>query len=194
MGIPSTKTDMHWNYFLSVEQDLEHLARYIEFHEDNYDCYSVEIVRLLIASAAEADIVCKQICQAINHNSTADKINAYREEIVPAYPVIAQFEVIAPRYGLRFQPWINWSRPNGVPLWWTAYNKAKHERHTHYAKANLKNVLNAVAGLFVACLYLYKDKAKAAELIPSPMILRPSEERYSGTSFGGFEFGINYRL
>lgn len=194
MAIQTTKIDAHWNYFLSIEQDLDRLSRFIEFDECNYSCFSLEIVRLLIAAAAKVDVVCKQICQSINPASVADTIHNYRNEILPAYPTIPRFEVLAPRYGLRFKPWDKWNRPRGVPLWWTAYNKIKHQRYTEYHMANLKNVLNAVGGLFVACLYLYKDKATLGELIPSPVILRPSEDRFNGTTYGGFEFGINYLL
>lgn len=194
MAIQTTKIDAHWNYFLSIEQDLDRLSRFIEFDEQNYDCFSLEIVRLLIAAVAEVDVVCKQICQRINPASVADNIHKYRDEIMPAYPVMSRFEVLAPRYGLRLKPWESLNQPRGVPLWWTAYNKIKHQRHTEYRRANLKNVLNAVGGLFVACLYLYKDKATLGELIPSPTILRPSEDRFGGTTYGGFEFGINYLL
>lgn len=194
MGIQTTRIDDHWNYFISVEQDMGRLSRFIEFDERNYDCFSLENVRLLVAAAAETDVVCKQICQYLNPASCAKRIPQYRDEIVPVYPIMSQFEVLAPRYGLRLKPWSNWNDPNSVPFWWTAYNKIKHERHTEYHRANLKNVLNAIAGLFVACLYLYKDKAASGTLIPSPLILRPSEERLVGTLHGGFEIGIEYKL
>lgn len=194
MSIQVTRVEVHWNYFLSIEQDMERLSRFIEFDEQNYDCFSVEIARLLIAAAAEVDVVCKQICQSLDGNSVAENILQYRDEIAAAYPVMTNFDVLAPRYGLRLTPWSNWNQPNGVPLWWTAYNKIKHERHNEYHRANLKNVLNAIAGLFVACLYLYIDKATLGELIPSPSILRPCEDRFNGVTHGGFEFGINYEL
>lgn len=173
---------------------MERLSRFIEFDQRNYECFSLENVRLLVAAAAEADVVCKQICQYLNQTSCAENIHQYRDEIVPAYPVMSQFEVLTPRYGLRLTPWSNWNNRNGVPLWWTAYNKIKHERHTEYHRANLKNVLNAIAGLFVACLYLYKDKAAHGTLIPSPLILRPSEERLEGTLHGAIDTGIMYKL
>jgi hypothetical protein len=76
----------------------------------------------------------------------------------------------------------------------TAYNKIKHNRDTEYHRANLKNVLDAVAGLFVVCVYLYKEKAELGELVPSPAILRPSEERFGWVAHGGYEFGIKYKL
>jgi hypothetical protein len=192
MVITATKADSHWNYFLSIEADLIELSRFVEFDQRNYDCFSLEMARLLMAAAAEADVVCKQLCKEVNPGSRAGKINQYRDEILRAFPMIPMFEVIAPRYGLHLHPWNNW--PDNSPDWWTAYTDTKHHRHTEYHKASLKNVLNAVSGLFVMCLYLYKDKAEGGELIPSPIILRPSEDRFRGTHQGGYEMSIVYGL
>ena len=157
-------SDAHWNYFLSVEADLERLSRFIEFDERNYQCFSVENARILIAAAAEADVVCKRLCRELDPASSADNIHKYRDAIVPTSAVLTRFEVLVPRYGLRLKPWHSWDNPGGVPTWWTAYNKIKHHRDTEYYRASLKNVLKAVAGLFVVCLYLYKDKARLGEL------------------------------
>lgn len=190
----STRIDAHWNYFLSVEADLERLSRFIEFDERNYPCFSVENARILIAAAAEVDVVCKQLCRKINPASSADNIHKYRDEIVPACSVLSRFEVLAPRYGLRLKPWDSWNHPGEAPTWWTAYNKIKHHRDTEYYRACLKNVLDAVAGLFVVCLYFYEDKARLGELVPSPSILRPSADRFAGVAHGGYEFGIAYEL
>jgi hypothetical protein len=194
MAIISTKIDAHWNYFLSVEADLERLSRYIEFDERNYPCFSIENARILIAAAAEVDVVCKQLCRKLDPASSADSIHKYRDEIVLAFPSIPSFEIQAPRHGLRLKPWDNWNNSSGVPAWWTAYNKIKHHRDTEYHRASLKNVLNAVAGLYVVCLYLYKDKAQVGELAPSPSTLRPSEDRFAGFYHGGYEISIAYNL
>ena len=194
MVITSTDTDAHWNYFLSIESDLIELSRFIEFDKRNYKCFSVEMARLLMAASAEVDIVCKQLCLSVNPTSAADSINQYRQEIVRAFPMIPSFEVLAHRYGLILKPWVNWRRPNNPPYWWTAYNKTKHHRHTEYHRACLKNVLNAVSGLFVVCLYLYKEKAEQSQLIPSPIVLRPGGDRFMGQTHGGYEPAIQYRL
>jgi hypothetical protein len=119
MGISSTKTYIHWNYFLSVEADLIELSRFVEFDKKNYKCFSVEMVRLLMAAAAETDVVCKRLCQTINPESEAESINRYRHEIVEAFPMIPAFEVVAPRYGLRLKPWFNWRYQDKPPKWWT---------------------------------------------------------------------------
>ena len=77
---------------------------------------------------------------------------------------------------------------------WTAYTKIKHQRDSQYHRANLKNALNAVAGLFVMVLYLYKDRAEAGGLVPSPQLLRVPDRVFGGGVCQGYELGIQYRL
>ncbi|MGA3164642.1 MAG: hypothetical protein ABSF14_00845 [Terriglobia bacterium] len=194
MGIRTHKIESHWNYLLAIERDLVELSRYVEFDETNFECFSIEIARILLASGAEVDVVCKQLCRVINNQSTAENINPYRDEIIKAFPGIGQFEVLLPRFGLSLRPWDEWKNLKGVPFWWTAYNKIKHQRDSEYGRANLKNALNAVAGLFIMVLYLYRDKAQSGELHPSPQLLRVADEHFGDIAFVGFDAGINYKL
>lgn len=193
MTIQVQKVEPHWNYFLSIEDELERISRYVEFDERNFNCFSIEIARVLMASAAETDVVCKQLCKKLNPASNADSINQYRDEIQAVYPNIPTFGVSLPRYGLTLQPWDNW-KDNVVPLWWTAHNKVKHHRDSEFHQGNLKNALNSVAGLFVMVLYLYREKAISNELSPSPTVLRVTEDHYGGITYGVYGPAINYRL
>ncbi len=192
MAIQTTRIEPHWNYLLAVELDVEILSRYIEFEDRNFECFSIEMARVLLAASAEVDVVCKQLCRKLNPPSNAHKINQYRDEIVAARPAFPQFEVTIPRFGLVLHPWDEWSSPDGVPFWWTAYNKTKHQRHQEYHRANLKNALNAVAGLFVVVLHFYNDKARAGELLPPARLLRVGDQHFLGDTHQGYEFGINY--
>lgn len=194
MGIESRRIEPHWNYLLALDADLVELSRYVEFHAENFNCFSIEIARLLLTSAAEVDVVCKQLCKAISQKSSAADIHAYRNEIRRACPRIPSFKVLLPRFGLTLRPWAQWERKDGVPFWWTAYNKVKHQRDTHYERASLKNALNAVAGLFVMVLYLYRNKASLGELVPSPQLLRVDAEHHGGMDVGGYETGLSYKL
>lgn len=171
MTIRVVQTPTHWNYFLAIERDLHALSRYVEFDEKNFQCFSVEIARILLAAAAEADAVCKQLCRLWNPASKASTIAAYRTEIRSHIPNSCDFEVTIPRFGLTLHPWEEWRSKVGVPLWWTGYNKVKHHRDSDYHEANLKNALNAVAGLFVVVLYLYRREAEATGLSPAPELL-----------------------
>ena len=194
MVIETKKIEAHWNYLLAIENDLELISRYVDFDERNFDCFSIEISRLLMASAAEVDVVCKRLCKKLNPDSSAEKIHHYRNEIKSAYLYIPSFGVFLPRYGLTLRPWSNWQKDDGVPDWWIAHNKIKHNRDSQFHRGNLKNALNSVAGLFVMVLYLYKEKAELGELLPSPTLLRPTEDHFGGSTHGGYEFGINYKL
>jgi hypothetical protein len=181
MTIQSTPARLHWNYFLAIERDAEVLSRYVEFDARNFDCFSIEIARIVLAVGSEIDVVCKQVCRTINPNSKANDINDYRNEITSAIPNFPNFEVLIPRYGLSLHPWEKWrDATSGVPLWWTAYNKVKHHRESHYDNANLKNSLNAIAGLFVVVLYLYKDDAESGNLSPAPQLFRLGEAHTRG--------------
>jgi hypothetical protein len=197
MGIRAGKIDPHWNYFLAIERDLETLARFVEFNEDNFKCFSIEMARLLLAAAAEVDIVCKQLCRKMNAASKAEKIGHYRREIVTEFPTFGRRLVLIPRFELTLQPWSAWTDPDprgAPPLWWTAYNKTKHERATEFTRANLHNTLNAVAGLYLALLHLHREKAEMSELTPSPVMLRPHQDYYRGISNHAFELSYAYDL
>ena len=195
MGIKSTQIETHWNYLLSIESDLEKLSRFVELHKNNFECFSIEISRLLMAAAAEVDVVCKQLCKKIDPISKARSINKYQEKIVSEFESIPDFKVFIPRHGLTLQPWYNWGEKiENPPLWWTAYNKIKHQRHTHYKSGNLKNALNAIAGLFIMVLYLYREKATLGELYPALKILQVTEDHFGGQTMGVYEFGVNYRI
>ena len=194
MTIHTNIIEPHWNYLLALDYDLAQLSRYVEFDAKNFDCFSLEIARILLAAASECDVVAKQLCEVLEPGCGADNVNLYREIIVRNLPQLPDFEVIIPRYGISLQPWDEWQQPAGVPLWWTAYNKVKHERHRHFDQATLKNVLNAVGGLFILLLYLYRDKAKGGELVPSPQIVRAGDKYIEGVDVGTLDSGIWYNL
>jgi hypothetical protein len=47
----------HWSYYVSLEDDLIETGRYVEICEDNFDTYSTQFTRLLLAAASEVDVV-----------------------------------------------------------------------------------------------------------------------------------------
>ncbi|MBI1210460.1 MAG: hypothetical protein GC190_03280 [Alphaproteobacteria bacterium] len=56
-GNSARRTSDSLELFLVLEADLERLSRFVEFTPDNYDSYSVETARILMAAAAEVDVV-----------------------------------------------------------------------------------------------------------------------------------------
>jgi hypothetical protein len=143
------KSKVQWNYFLALESDVVRLARFIEFREDNFPTYSIELARLIMAAAAEVDVVAKLVCKKLDPASRPRNINDYASVILQAddgrrqVSALTALTVLIPRYGLTLKPWISWTR-EAPPLWWTAYNKVKHHRDTRFKDANLGNALNTV--------------------------------------------------
>lgn len=194
MGIQQTeKPKIHWNYFLALEADCQKLARYIEFAENNYPIYSIELAHLLFAAASEADVAAKLICKQIGQSIDPRNVDDWRNILKPAFPKIERMCVTIPRHGIRFRPWENWGL-NQNPIWWRAYNNVKHERNAYFQEASLKNALNALGGLYILLLYLYKDLAIAGELSPSPSFLLLEATHLGGTNFLDIDHNIQYDL
>src|SRR5690554_7657503 len=59
VGIQRQETLIHWNFFLSIEEDLDRLGRFVDFSA-NEESFSIEIARLFLAASAEVDVVLKQ--------------------------------------------------------------------------------------------------------------------------------------
>lgn len=147
----------YWEYFLSIESDLEKCSRYIDFSSENYNTFSVELAKIIMTSSSEFDTVAKEICKLISAETNADNINDYFKIITSKYTNFCKFEAQIPRYGLSFKPWNGWTNSNS-PTWWQAYNKIKHDRTNNFYKATLENALNSVSGLLGGILYFYDCK------------------------------------
>ena len=65
MTISHHAVSNHLNYFSCLEDDLLELSRWIEFTEENEETYSIELARLLMTVAAEADVVAKELCRSL---------------------------------------------------------------------------------------------------------------------------------
>ena len=149
MAIEIEASHRHWNYFLCIEEDLLHLSRWIDFDEKNYECFSLELARLLMICSSEVDVLAKSICKEIDPERRANSINAYQDVLTRFFPRIVECEVTVRRFGLKLNPWLSWQNPSNPPLWWQSNNKVKHHRSTEFHRATLKNTLNSAAALFV---------------------------------------------
>ena len=101
-------------------------------------------------------------------------MNEYVNLLAEHLPVLGEAKSTIPRHGLTFQPWTN-LQDRSVPDWWRAYNEVKQHRHERYNSANLKNALNAVAGLFLIALFHYNEEATSGQLKPNPVLFRLGE-------------------
>lgn len=165
------ESNIHWRYFLSIDEDFGKLSRFIEPCQDNLKTYSLEMARVLMAATQECDVVLRILCDR-SGNSSCENEQGYRNYLLTCFPHISTVKVSCPQFKLDFTPFSSWQN-NKTPAWWTGNNKVKHQRQSHYTEANLKNVMDAISGLLVSNIYLLKDEENKIWLSPEPKYFKP---------------------
>lgn len=162
----------YWKYYLLLENRLIKTSEYVEFDDVNNDTYSIEYLSLLQTICSEIDVVGKAIALYFNKSFNVKKANIMKwgyviqkniSDITTQSTIFLKEKTIT--------PWKNWNieerkdKKNRTylafvsgcktPDWWSAYNAVKHARTTildgriNYHKANQKNVVNALAALYI---------------------------------------------
>ncbi|MBP3555396.1 MAG: hypothetical protein J6K63_07100 [Clostridia bacterium] len=160
----------HWEYYLVLEKDFLQSERYVSFelgedylydgieHTDcgNSTTFSDEFIKQYQAICSEIDVILKSICTELGNPSADDMQYGYTPTVLQTWTnIIAQKVKFK---DVELQPFSNWKQAPDYrsPDWWRPYNKIKHKRVHNYRKANLKNVVNALAGLYVLENYFVK--------------------------------------
>jgi hypothetical protein len=170
----------YWEYFLALESDLAKCSRYVEFLPDNYQIYSIEFARIIMAASSEFDTIAKEICNSLGNKNPKNVID-YRNTILNKHPCFCDYKIAIPKYNIDgFAPFENWKIPknsNGNytnPTWWTEHNDIKHNRveSSNFKKANLKNAIHSIGGLLTSLIYLYG--LKCPEKLKMEISLKPN--------------------
>ena len=189
----------HWHYFMSLEDEIVKISKFIEINEDNYGVYSIELTKLFLSVCSEVDVVAKLLCKESDtdlfertRNNRNATIEIYRTVIKAKFPQFHAANVKIPFYNLSFTPWEAF-RDNTAPEWWRQYNGLKHERNLNFKNANLENILLSMSGLMVLLVYLY-GRQSAISLDPpyDPKLYEIEERyyRYQGTRWGASQLGV----
>ena len=174
-----------WRYYLALEKDFMETERFVSFDlADNYlqsvdgndlensNVYSIEYIKQYQAIVSEIDVLLKEICKELGNDYASCMDRGYT-------PVILADDfwkrIVNQKVRMReieLQPFWGWkSIPYKSPAWWGQYNDVKHNRTEKYKEANLKNVLNALAGLYALENYYVKFVAdKANEQNPEDKV------------------------
>ena len=191
-------TPKHWNYFLAVEAELLACARYVEFSQENFGCYSNEFAKLIVLAASEVDSIWQELCGHLAPTLKAGKITDYYSILLTKYPLLTRCEVSIPRYQLSLCPWKGWT-DSERPDWWSkSYNKLKHERTAHFSSATLEAALSATGAQFLA-LQLYHHAVNAehvsVELSMRSALFAPRlPNSYKGGTFWSYGDPFAYLL
>lgn len=137
------------NGYYLLEEDLKEIFSFIEPAQENFLTYSHRLYSLFIRACTEFEAGCKAILieKAIEIPDNSN-INFYFK-IHDYYKSINNYLVrLHMSHEIDLTPLIDWKETKG-PIWYSEYNDVKHARVTEFNKANLKNVLDAVAAVYI---------------------------------------------
>lgn len=196
----------YWDYYLDLEEQFSQTRKYIAFDIYNKNAYSVEFLKLMQAVCSEIDVVAKEIASALDPSFKVDSstnIQKWGYVLQNKMPRILTDEVVFD-HSIRVSPWKNWlyeeyENKKGAtryrlkdsaktPEWWKAYNSVKHQRtrvtdngQINYTKANLINLINSFAALYIleteylATLY---GEQEPIDGIGSSILFQPYYEQF----------------
>lgn len=179
----------YWNYYIELENQLLQTKKYVEFNKSNYKTFSIEYLKLLQATCSEIDVVSKIIAEDYDENFKKldnKNIQVWGLYLHKVFPDIEEIAVTFLNEGTII-PWKNWDyetfydksgrfryrlkKDKETPVWWTAYNKVKHERifpygegKTNYSRANLENLILAMSALFILETLFIEKMTETQEL------------------------------
>lgn len=149
--------EMHWQYYLSIENMLVKTNQYVTHSDKNKYVYSDEFASIILLSGSEIDSLFKKLC--INYG--IQSINKYYK--MTDYAQLFERKYLSNDWGLStgiltiyddsiitfpFNK-IDATKPYGNLKWWKDYQSIKHDRIKNITKGNLLNAINLVAAQFI---------------------------------------------
>jgi len=155
-----------WNNYKSIESDFLRFLEYAPYHKSNLKMYSPKLTGFLLQTGGYIDSAFKEMANYFNFRTCGKKKRVKKKEtitdIVDAFclfediyslssnnggHLIAKLDLVGDK---ELHPFKDFSSSQFTsPIWWSDYNKVKHEYSLHYRKASLDNVLEALAGAFL---------------------------------------------
>lgn len=138
--------------FHIICKDLMEILDYVDSHDENLGTFSHRIYELFLRSSTEFESNCKGILKA-NDYPTSNNLNITDYFKINKALKLNEYEV-----GLNFwqpnvkiiKPFEEWNSTTFTSLtWYQNYNNVKHHRSMNFNHANLGNLLNSIAAVFV---------------------------------------------
>lgn len=159
----------YWPIYEQLENELREITFFISLEDVHLNVFSARFAELLLRIGQECENIGKTLAtqlalspssgtiQRLNFPSLGNllctnvALNAKVVEVIWVYQSLSTSKKL-------LTPFSTWSSSGSVnPVWYDTYNGFKHDRNTHFSRANYGNVIEALAGLFILNLWLRKD-------------------------------------
>ncbi|WP_427813828.1 hypothetical protein ACQKTA_00695 [Enterococcus sp. 22-H-5-01] len=155
--------NFYWQYYLHLEHDFSNTTEFVTLDIANFKTFSIEYQKLLLAIGSECEILFKELCDF--ESNSPKKMHHYKSKIKSEklMELDNRVRVINFAKTIMLQP-LGEKWPEVTPYWWRRYNEVKHGRSINYKQANLENVLNALASLYLLEEYVHRKIIKKNEI------------------------------
>ncbi len=147
--------------FLLIQSDILKLFEYIEPVDKNKEAYSYRVHELFIRVCIEIESNFKAILRENGYSKASSKLSMRDYKLIEKSHKLSEYEVVLPRWEGKFGrylPYKNWTIDKNLH-WYTHYNNVKHDIHTNFKHANIKNLVEASCGLaaLISSQFLNQD-------------------------------------
>ena len=136
--------------FLLIQDDLQKLFEYIEPADKNKEAFSYRIHGLFVQVCIQVEANCRAILIE-NGYSKKNKLTMDDYKLIEKTHKLSEYKVLLPRWDGKFgcyKPFSHWAKKEGLD-WYQYYNDVKHDIHSNFKHANIKNLVEATCGLVV---------------------------------------------
>lgn len=160
-------TEIHWEYFLGLEEDLIRACRFVDLVESQRGVYSQFFTQLFITACTEFEAVCKAVGSRVGKDKIGG-ISDIRDLLKPIESAIVSCKLSVLRGDLEVRPFASWEE-NQRLSWWSDYGSIKHARHTKLELGSLGNAVYSMGALFIANMVLGNSSGEYPLMRPSSM-------------------------
>lgn len=180
--------NLYWKHYIALEHKFLWTDSFVTIEKSNFATFSIEYEFLLQTICSEINVVCQCIMKEYAPDFTYKNIADFIKFAKKVNEPLKYNAIVLEMYDLLLFPWVdveidNNGRITKFPKWWIDNNDIKHNRITrkivngkmsvieNYKKANLENVLNALAALYnLETKCINKFRKKYSEIIENQNI------------------------
>ena len=160
--------NIFWNIYKNIERELIEISNIIHIDDNQLSVYSPKITELLIRTVVEVEAISKELYFKNGGDKANDSQLFFDTDCIDFLEnkwSLSKKKVIVSAPNFYFSDEDNRvltplkksnKRGSSSSKWLIAYQAVKHNRNNSLSKGNLKNLIEALAGLYVLNIY-YKD-------------------------------------
>jgi hypothetical protein len=177
--------------FRLLVADFLRVCEFVEPTDEHLGVHSHRLYELLLRSCTEFESICREALTAEGYHQKTGNVNVtHYVRVEPKLKLRGQTAILAfwRPDPIDLAPFADWTPQTPSLGWYQGYNAVKHNRNTEFPQANLRNVRDAIAALFIVLARLNIIESDGGHLTaPGGM--------WQGTfTFEDLPFGLRYEV